>query len=369
MKEELTVDQWLQVLPDKTYNCEPYGLRMMPCNSDEWSVCYYNGFSGKYDDRFGVIVKKTLPECLSALYDIIHAQYPSMVTALTSIAGGETKWEQLNKRFDNALESMTDEDWERILKPVPDMNVGNIQGGEKWEDIVNAAKDYAQDRILQRYKDTEDVPPSSYLDSIREELILEYIRNKVTISISSLPAPVGDNWVNKHGLDEKQRSLFWSKVSINRVCWEWTGKLNKSGYGVFKINGGTQSAHRLAFSIISNIPVKELNIIAHKCDNPKCINPDHLFHTDIQGNMSDMQMKGRGRKANKISRYKGVSKRDENGRWRCNIRYKGQTIALGHYETEEEAARAYDDKLIQIYGYENVKDILNIPRQSPPTKK
>lgn len=87
---------------------------------------------------------------------------------------------------------------------------------------------------------------------------------------------------------------FWDKVERNPLtdCLEWTGRMGRDGYGKLKIKGKEKRAHRVAYQIGYGLDPKEL-FVCHKCDNPKCVNPQHLFlgtHTD---NMQDMLRKGR----------------------------------------------------------------------------
>ena len=87
-------------------------------------------------------------------------------------------------------------------------------------------------------------------------------------------------------------------VNVLTECWEWTKRLNNQGYGVTgrgsRINGthGTMLASRLSWTAFyGDIPVG-LNVL-HHCDNPRCINPEHLFLGTIADNVQDMMQKGR----------------------------------------------------------------------------
>ena len=99
-------------------------------------------------------------------------------------------------------------------------------------------------------------------------------------------------------MDKSIINRFWLKVDKTDTCWNWTASLIHSGYGRFTINGITWSAHRVSWIIHNgNIP-KDNNycgtmFVLHKCDNPKCVNPDHLFIGTCADNHKDMVKKGR----------------------------------------------------------------------------
>jgi len=87
---------------------------------------------------------------------------------------------------------------------------------------------------------------------------------------------------------------FWTKVDIPSLidCWIWTGALTSSGYGHFRLDGRDCLAHRYCFqSLFGEIP--EGMQVLHKCDNPRCVNPSHLFLGTHEDNMRDMVNKGR----------------------------------------------------------------------------
>ena len=81
-------------------------------------------------------------------------------------------------------------------------------------------------------------------------------------------------------------------------CWIWKGRRNKAGYGVMETGSllnGTKNhsarVHRLIFEIFKG-PIGNMHVL-HKCDNPACVNPDHLFLGSHQDNMRDAFSKGR----------------------------------------------------------------------------
>ena len=82
-------------------------------------------------------------------------------------------------------------------------------------------------------------------------------------------------------------------------CWNFDGQLNRGGYGKITLKGKTFTAHRLMAHICIKALMSETELVAHRCDNPRCINPHHLFITTALGNMQDRDAKGRGNRGSK----------------------------------------------------------------------
>lgn len=91
---------------------------------------------------------------------------------------------------------------------------------------------------------------------------------------------------------------FWRKVRKTDSCWLWTGTPNRDGYGRFryglsnKYGGVEKMAHRVSWEL-ANGAIPEGMVICHKCDNPPCVNPDHLFMGTSLDNSRDRDQKGR----------------------------------------------------------------------------
>ena len=85
---------------------------------------------------------------------------------------------------------------------------------------------------------------------------------------------------------------FWSKVDKTHGCWNWTGYRDDSGYGVVRFGGSARRSHRVSYEIHFGEFDKELKVL-HRCDNPSCVNPDHLFLGTHAANMVDMVEKKR----------------------------------------------------------------------------
>jgi hypothetical protein len=98
----------------------------------------------------------------------------------------------------------------------------------------------------------------------------------------------------KHGSLEER---FWSKVAlaVDNECWEWTAHKNPNGYGQISIGTRQESrwlAPRVSWLLHYHSDPGELDV-CHTCDNPGCVNPNHLFLGDAQANANDSINKGR----------------------------------------------------------------------------
>ena len=80
-------------------------------------------------------------------------------------------------------------------------------------------------------------------------------------------------------------------------CLEWTVMRLKDGYGQFRLDGKMQLSHRVAM-MLAGVEIGELQVL-HRCDNPPCVNTDHLFLGTNADNMADMIAKGRSARGEK----------------------------------------------------------------------
>jgi len=98
------------------------------------------------------------------------------------------------------------------------------------------------------------------------------------------------------------RDSFWKRVNFepgqgpNGDCHQWIGaKMTGTGYGQVAINGKKRGAHRIAWALTAGRAPTPDEHICHKCDNPICVRPDHLWVGTRRDNMRDMIIKNRWR--------------------------------------------------------------------------
>ncbi len=94
-------------------------------------------------------------------------------------------------------------------------------------------------------------------------------------------------------MDTTLAERFWAKVIKTDACWLWNGAINNMGYGMINIgNRHAKTAHRISWLLnIGEIPPGMC--VLHHCDNPKCVNPNHLFLGTQKENAIDREQKGR----------------------------------------------------------------------------
>lgn len=166
--------------------------------------------------------------------------------------------------------------------------------------------------------------------------------------------------MGRHNLGRKGKQNYWMgavqtdeefilsrvEVVLNTHCWEWLGSVSNDGYGKCKRYGKTYRAHRLSYEIFRGFIPKD-KFVCHHCDNPLCVNPEHLWTGSQKENELDKDKKGRRSPSPTISHP--------------NLIPKGEKHS-GSKLTEVQVEAAYLYKLNNpMTKYKDILDILKLP--------
>lgn len=132
-----------------------------------------------------------------------------------------------------------------------------------------------------------------------------------------------------------EEARFWSKVDVHEIsrCWEWQAATDGHGYGQFSYQGQQMRSNRVAWTLERDNPKDKM--VLHKCHNPACVNPEHLYLGDNSDNMQDASDRGTLSKGRSPGSTNGNSKLTESDVVEIRDRYNND-------ETQQELAAAYN---------------------------
>lgn len=157
---------------------------------------------------------------------------------------------------------------------------------------------------------------------------------------------------------------FWAKVHIPAdpdSCWVWSGYCSRAGYGTLRDGSRTDKTRRLLKPhrvswVLHNGPIPDGLLVCHHCDNPPCVNPQHLFLGTDKANIQDASRKGR-----LVGRISG----EHNGRARLTARdiyairhsYKEGHISQGALGAIYGVSGAHIDRILHRQAWAHLADI------------
>ena len=144
---------------------------------------------------------------------------------------------------------------------------------------------------------------------------------------------------------------LWVRVEKTETCWNWTGCLDRKGYGIIGDKVGAQKVnvrvHRLAYSTLVG-PLADEAQVDHRCHNRRCVNPAHLRTTTHKQNQENRV----GARGDSATGVRGVYA--NRGRWVAEVRHHGHKVYLGRFSTIAEAEAAATAKRNELFTHNDI---------------
>jgi hypothetical protein len=153
---------------------------------------------------------------------------------------------------------------------------------------------------------------------------------------------------------------FFLKFQKSEFCWNWEGNKNYAGYGLL----GNKYAHRMAWQISNNKLIPKNMVICHHCDNPSCVNPDHLFIGTQKENVQDMIKKNRQVKKDNAGQKNPMfgKKHSEQSKKKMSETKKGKFVGSNHPRAtiNEETVKKIKQMRLDGFTSKKISNELNI---------
>ena len=151
---------------------------------------------------------------------------------------------------------------------------------------------------------------------------------------------------------------FWNSVKTcdPEQCWEWKGKKDRDGYGVFRYRLREHRAHRVAYRLKHG--GEQPPVVMHTCDNPACCNPVHLRGGSPSQNMLDKLRKDRQARGSSNGRAKLTEKEVKSIKWGLFWNYCSQAEIARRYRVSKSVIR--DIKREKTWKHVNKIDLQDI---------
>lgn len=180
---------------------------------------------------------------------------------------------------------------------------------------------------------------------------------------SKLPEGISFMVVWNKYTPEQRNAAFWARVAKSSDadgCWLWTAYCDKGGYGRLSWDGKTRGAHQVSWEL-ANGEIPDGQCVLHNCpsgDNPRCVNPVHLWLGTKSANSKDRDQKGRtatGIKSGKHTHPESIQRGSRNGRAKLT---EAQVVEIRRRYSEGGISHA---KLGKEYGvgHETINLIVN----------
>jgi hypothetical protein len=135
-------------------------------------------------------------------------------------------------------------------------------------------------------------------------------------------------------------SRLLARLDKTDTCWIWKGYRHPFGYGNIRVGGVTKLTHRVSYELHTG-PIPDGLHVLHRCDNPPCCNPDHLYVGTNDDNTRDRITRGRGATGSRCHPYKPVF-----GEMRANSRLKESDVV---YIREQAALGVSSGELAEMF--------------------